>query len=51
MMFCWRVGGRSPMWSMCAGVWSSMVPSLGGGGIRLWLCARGEAWLVVWMVV
>ena len=50
-MFCLRVGGRSPMYSMCAGVCSSLVPSLGCGGMSLWLYESGEVWLFVMSLV
>ena len=36
----WRGVGMSPMCSMCAGVWLIRDPGCGGGGMRLWLCAR-----------
>ena len=49
LLIRWRVGGRSPMDSMCTGVCASLVPSLGGGGMSLWLYASGEIWLFVWM--
>ena len=39
------------MYSMCAGVCSSLVPSLGGGGMSLWLYASGEVWLFVCFLV
>ena len=50
-MACWRFGGSSPMYSMCAGVCSFLVPSLGGGGMSLWLYASGEVWLFVMPLV
>ena len=39
------------MYSMCSGVCSSLVPSLGGGGMCLWLYASGEVWLFVMSLV
>ena len=36
----------SPMCSMCAGVWLIRDPGCGGGGMRLWLCARMVAGVV-----
>ena len=50
-MACWRFGGSNPMYSMCAGVCSFLVPSLGGGGMSLWLYASGEVRLFVMSVV
>ena len=50
-MVFWRFGGSIPMYSMCTSVCSSLVPSLGGGGMSLWLYESGEVWLFVMSLV
>ena len=34
------------MYSMCAGDWLILELTAGGGGIRLWLCARLFVWVI-----